>query len=191
MKKISLGSLFIICLIAFWNCSSPSDKKEAQQSDSTAITIEAFINNSNEHCLIITELFKMSERSTVDEIRDYIAANAPLNQTLLEETRTLAKAKGIATGDTLSARKNRRISKLAKQSGIEFNTSFVKMLNMEQRRYSSILKKAMTIDDSEVQKFISQNAPLMKKQTDALRAIRKKVLNNPGAESAKRNEKPA
>jgi hypothetical protein len=190
MKKILKLTVISQLLIILWQCSSPSDHKHEMNAagDSTAVTINSFLNASIASCLTIIELAKLAPQSNSGLIRDFGDKVFTDNLKLLEELKTIAASKNVVISDSVDKRMIDHIAFIKAKQGLDFNRGLLRAMNGEFRNLVSTIKRATEIKDETLKEFTNAHLHEVRENISTLRDIKREVSDRPDI-AKKRQEK--
>jgi predicted outer membrane protein len=193
MKKLAI-IFYSVCILTALQCKKGDEKKDPQEAptsttDSTSVKREEFFTKSNASCLLIADLMTLSERSSSEQLTVFVASSKPEQNKIFNALLELAQTKNIVLPDTLDARRSRMITSISEKNGVALDQALARTLSSEMRRLTNQFRKTEDINDPELKAMAALALPMLKKQTEELRKVRKSIT--PDKESKKRKEVPA
>jgi hypothetical protein len=196
MKNYATLILLLLLVIAFWYCSSPSDKskKEQSQNDKTvdslvAALAERNIISMNEACLASNMLSTLGAQSANDEVKQLASETLASTALMLQDIKTLAASRNIALADTIPKKKTAEIQALEKRKDINFDRLFLRLLDNEQSDLASSVRQIRALRNAEMKKFTHDHLPFLKENIGKLRKLRNSLLKR--SDKTALNESPA
>jgi putative membrane protein len=204
MKKLSFASL-IAGAVLFSACNGNNTTSETSDSTTISsstmdsnmndTTTMANMNHSDTSANMITddirdfakeaaagglmevELGNIAvKNSSTQQIKDFGKMMVDDHSKANDQLKALASVKNIDLPTMVTSDQQKKIDKLSKETGADFDRDYVKMMVDDHKEDIDHFKDALDkAKDADVKSFISNTLPVLQKHLDAIQAIDKKM----------------
>ena len=205
MKKLSFASL-IAGAVLFSACNGNNTTSETSDSTTVSsstmdsnnmndTTTMANMNHSDTSANMITddirdfakeaaagglmevELGNIAvKNSSTQQIKDFGKMMVDDHSKANDQLKALASVKNIDLPTMVTSDQHKKIDKLSKETGADFDKDYVKMMVNDHKEDIDHFKDALDkAKDADVKSFISNTLPVLQKHLDAIQAIDKKM----------------
>jgi putative membrane protein len=116
------------------------------------------------------------KNSSTQQIKDFGKMMVDDHSKANEQLKALASVKNIDLPTMVTSDQQKKIDKLSKQTGADFDKDYVKMMIDDHKEDIDHFKDALDkAKDPDVKSFISNTLPVLQKHLDAIQAIDKKM----------------
>ena len=151
------------------------DKFAGQTQKDAEFAYEVVASNYGE--IKLAELANQRSRNT--EVKNLAQMLLTDHTTALNELKTIAQAKAISIPVEERETAERKIDKLADQSGEEFDKQWTnEMLDMHKASIDKFEDRLEATEDAELKAYINKTLPVLKKHSQELEALKERLKEN-------------
>lgn len=168
--KLSMFLLPIVLFVSTFSLDKITNRKPARNV-LTEVEKEFLLEMADARMIDLQQSQCAVERATNPKIREYGKTMMRDQETLMTEINELAAAKNVLLPKSVNRKKARAISDLKKETGMNFDEKFIRMMIIDHRRDLKYLRRATKFDDPAVRMFASKHLALIESHLATAKAL--------------------